>query len=315
MPVQTTCLTGWHGHDVTLPEKAEEMFVDGAALHQLWLRRPDPSRASLSRLLADPDAAPGWRFDGSAYRALLTRMASAIGVARVGEAPCETPWLLCETRRGENGWADWSDWLPAFDNGTVTLPGETHDMERICWDGEQLEATSPAHRICFSLGGPVPGRQSQPWTDRTIRLGDAAIGLPPVLGLPLTAALQDILRAIRFIPPTEAAFPAVAREYNRQTETAHRALLEWAAAPFLLTRGAAIAAMPPGLAAIVRHFIHRGRLPVREGDPVARGRWIALLAGCGLTPDRIDPTARVPDDARADHILTRAAARHPLHQE
>ena len=93
-------------------------------------------------------------------------------------------------------------------------------------------------------------------------------------------------------------------EYNRQTSTAHIAALEWAAAPFLL--GSERADLPPGVAAIVEQFRHRGRIPLREGDPVSRGRWLALLIGCGLRPERIDPTALVPTDHAADRMLAAA---------
>ena len=312
--VHTTCFDNWSDRKLSfcVPEQGEEEFIDGAALHQLWLRRAaDGEQSDIARLLSDPSAPPGYRFDAAAYRALLTRMAEAIGVERRDDPPLGEPLLLCDASQGcENpsDWDDWSNWLPAYGPAAIEqAQAGSPTVERIEREGDALICTAPGRIARFEQArGVRSGRRSQAWIGRRTHFGDGAIALPPIMGLPLSTALTDILRAIRFVPP-DGAIDAVANEFNRQTAAAHIATLEWASAPFLLSSPEHRTAWPSGLDALTAQFRYRGRVPLREDDPVSRGRWIAMLAGLGLRPERIDPTALALDAKRADQILARAA--------
>ncbi len=297
-----------------VPYQGREPFAHGAALHQLWLRRegagdlPPPET-----LLNDRSAPPGYRFDGAGYRDLLRRMAEAIGVERSREHGDDASTLELDCRspaqadQASGGWDDWSDFCPSFDAVEMEgEPGGRQAAEQISEQGGRLTLRIGQQSATFVRAERHSGSVMQPWQGRRIALGRAAIDLPPLSGLPLSTALADILRAIHFIPPETApnALDAVRGEYNRQTAAAHSATLEWASAPFLLGRNNPD--LPPGLAAIVEQFRHRGRIPLREGDPISRGQWLALLIGCGLRPARIDPTALVPTDQAADKMLAAA---------
>ncbi|WP_420607873.1 tryptophan 7-halogenase [Novosphingopyxis sp.] len=314
-PVETRVsrFGNWGGARLSfgVPERGREPFADGAALHQLWLRREDAGDAPQPEtLLDDRSAPPGYRFDAAGYRDLLRRMAGAIGIEQPSEPDGEACALELDCRpypqadRTTSDWEDWSDFLPSFD--AVDLQGAPtvqQAAEQISEQGGRLLLRIGQQSATFAPAERRSGRAAQPWQGKRIAFGQAAIDVPPLYGLALSTALADILRAIRLLPP-EGALDAVRGEYNRQTTAAHVATLEWASAPFLLGAWASI--MPPGLTAIVEQFRHRGRLPLREGDPVSRGQWLALLIGCGLRPERIDPTALLPTDQAADRMLAAA---------
>lgn len=300
-------------HSFGVPGQGKEPFADGAALHQLWLRREGLSDLSPPETLLDDRSAPsGYRFDTAGYRDLLLRMAGAIGVERSSEPGDNASTLELECRphttddRAKSDWHDWSNFLPTFD--AVEIRGEPDLQEAIERISEQNgHMTLHIGQLCaiFTPAAHRSGRASHPWQGKCIALGQAAIDLPPFYGLPFSTALADILRAIRFVPPT-GALDRVREEYNRQTTASHIATLEWASAPFVLGRDKL--RLPPGLAAIVEQYRHRGRIPLREGDPVSRGQWLALLIGCGLRPERIDPAALLPTNQAADQML--AAVSH-----
>ncbi len=298
------------GQNFFVPEAANIPFADGAALHQLWLRRQGShDQCGLGRLLADRDAEPGYRFDALAYRDLLVRMAAAIGVTRAGPAEpgSATLRLDCETSvlpRGD--WESWADHCPAFEENALSEEGKVdRPDEWISIESGMLRCRAGPHLASFASTSRQSGRLGQPWTDNQVAIGRAAIDLPPLMGLPLSAALSDILRIIRFIPPVDG-WEEIRQEYNRQTTATHGALLDWASAPFSLLRAASDRSC--GLAHIAEQFSHRGRVPLREHDPVSTGQWTAMLSGCGIRPRRIDPTALVLGDDAADQMIARAAA-------
>ena len=309
-PVVGALFSNWGQGDFTVPEQARERFADGVAVHQLWLRREAAGAPPLDWLLAEAGAPPSWRFDAAAYADLLRRMASQIGVATADAAAGDLVVRCAPSARRTDAWDDWSAHLPTLRSsplkGSGVAPGWIEHVVRV---GDAIELSSSAGAVRLTPGADAAGRGRRPWVGGEVAIGPAAIDLPPLFGLPLSAALADVLRLVQFLPQSDDA-DVLAAEYNRRTAMVHEALLDFAGAPF--STGPNASRTPsPGLSAVLTHFTRRGRVPVREGDPIGRGRWIALLAGLGLRPERIDPSARTPDDLTADRLLSAIASSPP----
>lgn len=307
VPVTATVLSGWGARDFTVPQNARERFADGVSVHQLWFRREGAAVPSLDRLLDDPAAPPGWRFDRGSYADLLRRMAQQIGVEEAGAVGGD---LVVDCGPGEQGDGDWEDWSARIPTLTAEPVGAGAAMagatERLVRRGDTIEWVSANATARLSPSVGKTGRRRSPWRGTAIAIGPAAIALPPLFGLPLSTALGDVLRLVRLLPQAGDA-ASLAAEYNRQTAIVHQALLDYASVP--LAWGPDRLDDPsPGVTAVLAQFRRRGRIPLREGDPIGRGRWIALLAGLGVRPDRIDPVARIPDDNMADRILSTISA-------
>lgn len=304
--------------------------VEGIALHQLWLRQERAEGAAIApwhqltplagligRIAADAplDERLGAHFDPAAYRALLARLARHLdvtmlrskswstdldthGVAalRIDDGTRVSADLYADCtgaliERVGGGFESWSRFLP----GTMLrskLTGDALDTLAIAGDQDAREA----------------GHRPEGWTGNVVAFGDAAVATSPSAQL-LPVMFDDILRAIRFLPHTYGA-PHARAEYNRQTRIAHAHLLDWSAAPHLDPDAPEQHPLPTGLAHLVEQFRARGRVPFRDGDPIGAGDWIAMLIGLGLRPERIDPTALVPDDMRCSRILQHMLARH-----
>lgn len=261
-------------------------YVEGVALHQLWLRsiaeRPDatPDWAALTAPRAEPF---GVRFDMVAYVALLAEMAAALGIAR-GETEDGALRLDC-TAPGR----DWIDApLPSLVAEPIA-PGGPEGETLATSDGAVAWQAPPWGWRLSRGAGLNPGRHPMPRAGHRIVLGEAALVAESFDGHGLSAAHGDILRAIEFMPhgdPSERE----AAEYNRRTAIAHQRLIDWATERWGSTPS-------DDLAELRRGFATRGRMPFRDWDPVTPGEWVGWWFARGVRPDRIDPTAcAVPQD-------------------
>ena len=301
--VHNTCFADWgpEGESFSVPVHAQEKFVDGIACHALWLRCMAAQTGDvppLADLLADRGARSAVRFDPSAYLGLLRQLADHLKIG-CAETAAEGDGLIIECDSRDTGWTDWSASVPAVVHCSTGAPDETTD-EMLIRDGGTFTLRSGAYTARLEITENGAGHALKPWQENSLRIGSAALAVPPLYGLPLSAALADILRAIRFLP-AQAADPALEAEYNRQSAAYHAYLLEWAAAPFVLRQPSGT--LPGGLENVRARFAERGRLVLRENDPIARARWIALLAGLGIRPERIDPVALEPDLTKAVRML------------
>lgn len=307
-PVTAAILSGWGEGDFVVPENARERFAEGVAVHQLWFRREMAGVPSLDSLLQEAAAPPAWRFNRVAYADLLRRMASRIGVEETHTAEGDLVIDCGSSGRCRGDWEDWSARLPTLRAERVPAGGATTGgVERLVRSGDGIEWSSPCVTSRLAPFAGMAGRSRSPWRGKEIAIGPAAIAVPPLFSLPLSAGLTDVLRLTRLLPRNGDSL-TLAAEYNRQATRAHEALLDFASAPFALAPGCH-GDMSSGLSAVVAQFRRRGRIPLREGDPIGRGRWITLLAGLGIRPDQIDPVARNLNDDIADRLLS--AITHP----
>jgi len=314
-------------------------FVEGVALHQIWLRHraeadePTPDFAAMLLALRDArgdEGGFGARFDPAAYAALLGEMAAALAVTRHDSADIEVkadgnvlhgvviatgetltadlyidaagPRSRLLTALGV-GWHDWSPWLPSL---TLTVaPGG------MAATGEEL-LTTATHGLRWQTrlwdasiapgGDAAPGRLAQSWQANAVAIGEAAVRAPAADGSLLANALEDILRVIALLPRPGSRGRDVL-EYVRRAAIAQDALADWSS----LTLAADGAPRPDGLGAMLETFDKRGRIAPRELDPFPPGQWLARLMALRPPPRRIDPTALALSDDVIRTTIARAA--------
>ncbi len=281
---------------------AEVQHVDGAALHQLWLRRTGaadgPAWADVARRgRRQEDAAQGLgvRFDAQAYLALLRDVAGRLGTVLSAEAatradsmasndlvidaldagPTQAGWQRVEGLPARVRWSgpEASTLAPGAAE-IVEIPRAQAHWRTGAWDMTgQVEAGD----------GPA-GRVTEPMGDNVLAIGRAAVQCETFDGQPLAVALAGIVRALHLLPRPGAS-GGEAAEYNRRSGIIHDFLLDWAAE----RRG--MDAAPDGLAALRGQFSERGRIPFRDEDPVPSGHWLSWLLGSGARPRHVDLTA------------------------
>ena len=336
-PIFLRRYVGADGSEVREASTTTIAFVEGVALHQIWLRHRaesvDRAPDFAAMLLALRDARGdgggfGARFDAAAYAALLGEMAAALGIARhdVDRIGVETDGAGVSgvvTPAGETltanlyvdaagprsrllaalgvEWHDWSRFLPS---ATLTLaPGTAGPV------GEERLATTPAglhwqtrrwSATIVPAGGAAPGRLGQSWRGNAVAIGAAALHVPAADGSLLGHALEDILRVIALLPRPGSG-GSDTREYVRRTAIAQDALADWSSLCLVAGDGP----RPDGLAAILAAFDARGRIVPRELDPIAPGHWLSRLMALRPPPRRIDPTAL----ALPPHIVRTTIAR------
>lgn len=290
---------------------AEIQHVDGAALHQLWLRLTASERASCPswadvarRGRRQDDAAHGLgvRFDARAYIALLRDVATQVGTSI--SADTATPEDLAPStdlvidarnlRNTDAGWtriaglparSDWS-WQAVAPVGPPVVETVEFTASDVRWRNGAWEAQAP-----IEPEGAEAGRLIAPMRGNILAVGRAALQCETFDGQPLAAALADIVRALHLLPRPGASGREAA-EYNRRSGAIHDFLLDWAAERW------GVATVPAGLSALRSQFEERGRIPFRDEDPLPSGHWLSWLLGRGVRPRHIDLTARAMPEER-----------------
>ena len=284
--------------------------VEGAALHQLWLRRTAadlaagpqwPEVARRARRGDDLADGLGVRFDAQAYLALLRELAAHVGVKLFDEAAnraelAQAHDLVIDTRESEQaGWLCIQGvpgdirWKVRPQPGANAEPLETLEIAppRVAWDSGAWQADA---RI--DAQARPAGQSRAPWTGNLLAIGRAAQQCETFDGQPLAVALAGIARALEFLPRPGGSGRET-EEYNRRMNAIHGFLLDWAAA-----RWGTADAPTAGLAALRGQFDERGRIPFRDEDPVPAGQWLGWLLGSGERPRHIDLTAMALPEER-----------------
>lgn len=299
-------------------------FVEGVPLHHIWLRHRAEAQTDLpdfaAMLLAiresrEDEGGFGARYDPAAYRALLEQMAAALNIARhdtsdigietKGDSITGVTTVAGETLTADlyidaagprsrlltamgADWQDWAEWLPAFGLSVAPDISGNPGEESIDWQGARIAWQTRRWRAEIALDPaiPAPGRLTRFWADNAVAIGEAAVRVPSIDGTVMGLALDDIMRLVALLPrPGSAGFDRA--EYDRRTHIAHDALADWSCfcvQPMDARRSVA-------LAETLAAFAARGRVAIRELDPVQPGQWLARLMALGPEPQRIDPTA------------------------
>ncbi len=316
-------------------------FHDGIALHQLWLAHQDTAEWPVISASQAANADFGIRFDAARYLALLADFTRHLGIttASVGDWQVEieddhsvaaiaaadgqrwtadfyidasdsaSPMMVALGAE----WLDWSQHMPTLSLQDLVSQPLSTPADDISLDGSSAAWKSASSSVQFEItgGGPAPGRISMARRGNAIALGDAACRAQSFDGGALGLAMLDIMRAIALLPARSPS-PREAAEYSRQAAIVHELHGDWAAARWLKVTGASQRALRPGLADMLTQFGERGRIPVRDMDPVTTGQWLGWLIALGIRPRRIDPTAWAIDPATARNFLKQAASRSPL---
>lgn len=334
LPERGTRLVDWPqpGQRFVVRRGQEAAFADGVALHQLWLKLDKDGEANLPPWdELGQDAAPsGMRFDPRRYHVALGELLGAAGIA-VATPDMLTPHLdeaggiaAVEAPGGLRYEADlfidatgpdalligalgvpfepWPE-LPALAL-TGIAPGKASGLpfQQIGPLGDAITVDNGLSALRFGPTDTAPpcGARTQTWQANVIAVGEAATQLPPMAGMPYDVLHHDLLQLMALLP--SGTGPALRGEYQRRSRQMQLYWRDWAAA-FWIHRSPG---KPEGLAHVIDRFEGRGRLPVRDSDPVTRGEWIDLLIGMGVRPRQIDPTALAPSRAQALDALMRS---------
>nr|WP_281393309.1 tryptophan 7-halogenase [Sphingomonas xinjiangensis] len=239
----------------------------------------------------------------------------------------------------EDGWEDWTPWLPAdrlllapepagpdlldryraVDCGwAATWPRARDALRVLAFDAD---ATTPdrARRV-LGRGGEAatlvalePGRGTG-WSGNRLALGDAAVQLGPLGLAGFDLAMAQLALALALLPG-RAMPPLLLAEYNRRANLRADRLRDWLSAHYLaapVRKGPFWHRLPqraasPALGDNLGQFRQRGFLPHHDEESVAPDRWRAVLLGQGIRPRRADPVA-LADDPAGIHAAIRAGA-------
>lgn len=287
-------------------------YVEGVALHQLWLRHSagDPASAppwsEVARRARRPDDLSGGlgvRFDAAAYLALLVELAEQSGIKSAGAASVaelaprfdlvvDTLGAAREDWLGIAGLPGGLVWELGAGSGEPGLETVAIDQAGARWATAAWQA---AGRIDPAAGSA--GRARDPFDGHVLAAGRAALRCETFDGRPLSVALTGITRAIELLPRPGASGREAA-EYNRRMGMVHDFLLDWA-----IERWGNTGPVPPTLAALRAQYARRGRIPFRDEDPVSSGQWLGWLLGSGQRPDDIDLAAMALSDRQVAEVF------------
>lgn len=280
-------------------------YVDGAALHHLWLRRsaanPAPGWDEVALRAANGAAGGslGVRFDAAAYRSLLGDMARSLSVEitdeRAEAADLSTKFDLVIVTEPDAAERVALEAVPGEIEWRIegAEPGASV-VERVRLAGDEGTWANPAWsaRARWEPERLRAGRVMKAMEGKLLRVGRAAVQCETFDGQPLAVALAGIVRAIELLPRPDASGREAA-EYNRRSGMVHDFLLDWAFVRWGL-RGAA----PPSFTELHAQFAQRGRIPFRDEDPVPPGHWLSWFLTSGERPRHIDLTAMAMSEER-----------------
>lgn len=306
-------------------------FVDGLATHQLWLRLAKAGVLTRKRwdALGTPPQLNGLRFDPARYARLLGELLGkaqiAVGSASNIDVKLADPETISavESDAGHHVEADlfidctgphavlvnavggaFSPWqeMPALALTGIGSGRTANDSVQNVGTipGAYVVDTGVASFRLAETGSAEPcGARQQSWLGNVICVGEAAMRVPPLGGHHYEALYADLVRLCRLLGSGTTA--TLRSEFLRQTAQCQNFMRDWSAAFWLHDDKP----LPDGLAHILAEWGRRGRSPVRDGDPVAKGEWVDLLIGLGRYPERIDPTLSGLSD---DDVLQRLSA-------
>lgn len=196
-------------------------------------------------------------------------------------SPTPAPPLLTDASATRTGWRQT---LP-FQGGSAHI-----DFSASRYDDKNPAEDASARRF-------VSGRRN-PWVGNVIAIGLSATVLEPLEGTGLHLVQSGISKLLTLFPLT-AATDVSAREFNRLMQAEAQRIRDLLIAHYLLNhrRGQplwdAVAATqaPDELAAKIRLFKSRGRIPLWDEETFEEASWIATFMGHHLQPQHYHPLA------------------------
>ena len=168
-----------------------------------------------------------------------------------------------------------------------------------------------------ALGAPAmaavrlaQGRMVEPWLGNVVAIGDASARFEPLGPYHFDLAQRQIEMLLELLPGRTVE-PSERREYNRRSIMMMEAVHETLALHFACKRAQKVFGerpLPVGAAVELDQFTRRGRIPLREEDPLLPQERRALLRALGVKPG-IAPTAQRPDPQVEKDAHRRFAAR------
>jgi tryptophan halogenase len=258
----------------------------------------------------------------------------SIAAVRTGDGARLAADLFIDTSRaavltGDDGWEDWSAWLPCDHAAVARVPqgapppyvlAEAHaagwtrhlpladatvlvSSYRAAGGGEaaalaSLRRATGRSRPEVTVSPVRFGRRQRPWCGNCVALGPAAALVDPLAVGNLHLLDRAVARLLELLP-ADAHMQASEREYNRRTAAELDNVRDLAAALYR-TNGRhgepfwdeVRAAVPPeSLAYRMRLYRSRGKVVLYDEEPLEESSWISLFDEQGVRPERHHPMA------------------------
>lgn len=200
-------------------------------------------------------------------------------------------------------------WIGQFPLQDRTAISAVYDSA-VVDDGEIAELAAVITRSPISgdaiLSPLRSGAQRRPWIGNCVAIGEAAVAVDPLGGLPLHVTHGCISHLMTSFPATAGDYPE-AEAYNRAIGSFGANLRDFQAAHYRLNRRfdepmwdrVRDAAPPSGLQRKIDMFAARAMVPLGDEESFDEQSWAALLLGCGVRPQGYDPRV----DAIADEVI------------
>lgn len=214
-------------------------------------------------------------------------------VAVVNGVNCD---LLVDTRRADKGALSLWDGVPGMatdgeETARRSMPAQP--LITCARQGGETQVTLPLQGADITLtlspnAEPVFGHASEPWTQNTIKVGEAAARIPAVSGFAMRMLTQDLAR-LTSLMPAQFTDPIEAVEYNRITAPTYNRLRDYLALHFSVgTPQLSLQALPEMAAAKYTLFSARGRFPVLDNEAFLNFDFINLFMGEAVIPRDYD---------------------------
>jgi len=200
----------------------------------------------------------------------------------------------------------WIGQFPLQDRTAITAVYDTAVVD----DGEIAELSAVITRSAISgdavLSALRTGRQLSPWIGNCVAIGETAVALDPVGGLPLHVTHACISHLMTLFPATAGEYQE-ADAYNRAIGSFGANLRDFQAAHYRLNRRfdepmwdrVRDVSAPAGLQRKIDMFAARTMIPLGDEESFDEQSWAALLLGCGVRPQGYDPRV----DGIADQVI------------
>ena len=211
---------------------------------------------------------------------------------------------------------DWSRWLPASRlflsrSAAVENPALVERVDADA-DGWRLTAQLRAKTVHVSVSAGsdaissveesrrfTAGMRNDPWIGNVVAIGDAALTIEPIEGIPLHIAFAQIDRLTASLSDCTFA-PVELNDYNRQTVQEAERLRDFVILLYrdsgrseAMWRDLSITRPPADLDHDLRLWGERGLLPVHDHESFSIDSWRTVLIAQQNRPRRIDPVAEL----------------------
>lgn len=151
------------------------------------------------------------------------------------------------------------------------------------------------------------GAERQPWIGNCVAIGNSALSVEPLHGLPIHVA-QGCISYLVTLFPTDNALMSEAAAYNRSMQLFGENIRDFQLAHYKLNRRfddplwdrARDASVPDSLQRRIDAFAARGMVVIHDEEFFDEQSWALLFVGSGLMPESYDPRIELVPDA--EHI-------------